>query len=78
MIGLGYRSLEQGKIVTAIEALEYATKAHPYSPDAFYYLASAYEKNDSERLAMENYQKALDADPQYRMAAEKIEELKKD
>jgi hypothetical protein len=78
LIELGYRSIEQGEIAPAIEALGYATLSHPYSPDAFYYLGSAYEKDDNKPLAMENYQKALDVDPEYRMAAEKIEELKKD
>jgi hypothetical protein len=77
LIESGYRSIEGGNIADAIEALEYATLAHPYSPDAFYYLGTAYEKDDKIGMAIEHYQKALEVDPAYRMATEKIEALKK-
>jgi tetratricopeptide (TPR) repeat protein len=77
LIESGYRSIEGGNTADAIEVLEYATLAHPYSPDAFYYLATAYEKDDKLGLAMEHCKKVLEVDPDYRMAAEKIEALKK-
>ncbi len=77
LIELGNQSLDQGNITATIETLKYATLSHPYSPDAFFYLGSAYEKDEKKRLAIDNYEKALDVDPQYQMAAEKLEELKK-
>ncbi len=77
LIGLGYRSIRQGKLTEAIEALLFACKLHPYSPDAFYYLGEAYEKNNQIDLALKNYKKALEVDSSYLMAVKKIQSLEK-
>jgi len=76
LIGLGYYASRQGKISEAIEALLLACELHPYSPDAFYYLGEAYEKNNQISLALQSYQKALAAEPAYLLAKQKIDSYK--
>ena len=77
LIGLGYRSIRQEKLTEAIEALLLACELHPYSPDAFYYLGEAYEKNNQIDLALKNYKKAWEVDSSYLMAIKKIQSLEK-
>ncbi|UCE20858.1 MAG: tetratricopeptide repeat protein [Candidatus Aminicenantes bacterium] len=77
LIGLGYRLIRQGKFTEAVEALLFACQIHPYSPDAFYYLGEAYEKNNQIELALKNYKKALAVESSYLMAAQKIQSLDK-
>jgi tetratricopeptide (TPR) repeat protein len=77
LIGLGYRLIRQGKITEAVEALLFACQIHPYSPDAFYYLGEAYEKNNQIDLALKNYKKALEVDSSYLIAVQKIQSLEK-
>lgn len=76
LISLGYRLIEEGETAEAIEALLLAAEAYPHSPDAFYYLAAAYEKGNDIDRALENYERALKVDPEYQMAADKIQSLK--
>ena len=76
LISLGYWSLRKDKLTEAIEALLLACELHPYSPDAFYYLGEAYEKNNQIDLALKNYIKAWEVDPSYLMAKQKIQMLK--
>ncbi|UCE40119.1 MAG: tetratricopeptide repeat protein, partial [Candidatus Aminicenantes bacterium] len=78
LIGLGYWSIRKEKIAEAIEALLLACELHPYSPDAFYYLGEAYEKNNQIDLALKNYKKAREVDPSYLMAKQKIQSLEKE
>jgi len=59
------------------EALLFACQIHPYSPDAFYYLGEAYEKNNQIDLALKNYKKALEVDSSYLIAVQKIQSLEK-
>ena len=77
LISLGYRSIRQAKLTEAIEALLLACELHPYSPDAFYYLGEAYEKNNQIDLALKNYKKALEVDSSYLIADKKIQSLEK-
>jgi len=77
LIGLGYWSIRKEKITEAIEALLLACELHPYSPDAFYYLGEAYEKNNQLDLALKNYKKAFEVDSNYLMAIKKIQSLEK-
>ena len=77
LIGLGYWSIRKEKITKAIEALLLACELHPYSPDAFYYLGEAYEKNNQIDLALKNYKKAWEVDSNYLMAVQKIRSLEK-
>lgn len=77
LISLGYWSIRKEKIPEAIEALLLACELHPYSPDAFYYLGEAHEKNNQIDLALKNYKKAFEVDPNYLMAAQKIQSLEK-
>ena len=77
LIGLGYWSIRKEKITEAIEALLLACELHPYSPDAFYYLGEAYEKNGQIDLALKNYKKAWEVDSNYLLAVQKIKSLEK-
>jgi hypothetical protein len=77
LISLGYWSIRKEKITEAIEALLLACELHPYSPDAFYYLGEAYEINAQIDLALKNYKKAFEVDPNYLMAIQKIQSLEK-
>jgi predicted alpha/beta superfamily hydrolase len=69
--------IRKEKIPEAIEALLLACEFHPYSPDAFYYLGEAYEKKGQIDLALKNYKKAWEVDPDYLMAVQKIQSLEK-
>jgi predicted alpha/beta superfamily hydrolase len=76
LISRGYRFLRQNKIPDALEILTFGSQQHPYSPDIFYYLGTAYEKKNNKTQALIYFQKALEVDPQYNLAKIKIKTLK--
>lgn len=77
LIGLGYWSIRRDELPAAIEALRLACELHPYSPNGFYYLGEAYEKNNQVELALKNYKKALEVEPSFQLATRKINEHEK-
>lgn len=77
LITIAFVLSEKEDISQAIEALLLACKIHPYSPDAFYYLGTAYEKNGDTDLAIIQYKKVLEINPDYSLASQKILELEK-
>jgi len=78
LLDLGIRLSEKGDSITAIAALNYACEIHPNSPDAHYILGTFYEKSKEICFALENYKKALEVNPDYHIAAEKIKTLEKE
>ena len=68
---------EKEDIPQTIEALLLACKIHPYSADAFYYLGTAYEKAGDSDLAISQYKKALEINPDYPLASQRILQLEK-
>jgi tetratricopeptide (TPR) repeat protein len=59
----GYALLGADKIKEAIEFFKLNVEAYPKSANVYDSLAEAYEKNDDIKLAIEYYQKALEAIP---------------
>jgi uncharacterized spore protein YtfJ len=64
-----------GDVDGAIEDLEIVCKKDP-SPDAFYYLGKAYQKKGIQDKAKKAFQEALVLKPDYKAAAEALEEIK--
>jgi len=77
LITIAFVLSEKGDIPQAIEALLLACKIHPYSEDAFYYLGTAYEKGGDVDLAIIQYKKTLEINPDYSLASQRILELEK-
>jgi len=77
LITLAFVLSEKGDIPQATETLLLACKIHPYSEDAFYYLGTVYEKAGDVDLAISQYKKTLEINPDYSLASQRILELEK-
>ncbi len=77
LISLAFGLIEKGDLSQAIETMLLACEIHPYSPDAFYYLGMAYEKDCDINLALSQYKKALEINPDYPPASQKIRQFEK-
>ncbi len=73
---LGYQYLQSGNIDDAIEIFKLNVLAYPNSWNVYDSLAEAYMNKGENALAIENYQKSLDLNPQNAGAAENIKKLK--
>jgi len=76
MNGLGYQYLQSGNIDDAIEIFKLNVLAYPNSWNVYDSLAEAYMNKGENALAIENYQKSLDLNPQNTGAIENIKKLK--
>jgi pimeloyl-ACP methyl ester carboxylesterase len=74
---LGYRYLQNGKIRDAIELFKINTIAFPNSWNAFDSLGQAYLLDGQKDLAIKNYEKSLELNPQNTNAKEKLSSIKK-
>jgi 3-oxoadipate enol-lactonase len=74
---LGYRYLQNGKIKEAIELFKLNTIAFPNSGNAFDSLGEAYLLDGQKDLAIKNYEKSLELNPQNTNAIEKLRSIKK-
>jgi hypothetical protein len=74
---LGYKLMNQKKISEAIAVFNLNMKTYPDSWNTYYSLAEAYMKNGSKKLAIINYQKSLELNPDNAYAKKLIEKLKK-
>jgi len=75
---LGYHLLERKKrIKDAIEILKLNVKVHPKYSNGYDSLAEAYMINGEKLLAIKNYAKSLELNPNNRNAVEKLNELMK-
>lgn len=77
MNSLGYRYLQNGKIKGAIELFKLNTIAYPDSWNVFDSLGEAYMLDGRKELAIKNYEKSLELNPQNTNAREKLRSLKK-
>jgi 3-oxoadipate enol-lactonase len=73
---LGYQYLQSGNVEDAIEIFKLNVLAYPESWNVYDSLAEAYMNKGENALAIENYQKSLDLNPQNTGAIEQIEKLK--
>lgn len=73
---LGYNYLFQGKTEEAIEILSLNAKLHPNSFNVFDSLGEAYAKAGQKELAIENYKKSLEINPNNETGKKALEQLK--
>ena len=77
LIALGDELLENDKTKEAIGLLKYGVSEYPESALAYYYLAEAYRKTGERDLAIRNYEKSLELDPENENAKKKLGDLRK-
>ncbi|MEJ2051051.1 MAG: alpha/beta fold hydrolase [Calditrichota bacterium] len=73
---LGYQYLQAGKTKDAIELFKLNVLAYPESANTYDSLGEAYMVNGAKELAMQNYNKSLELDPDNQNAVEKLKQLK--
>lgn len=64
------------KVDEALSLFQYLVEKYPKSANAYDSLGEAYLTNGNDKLALKNYEKSLELNPDNRNAAEKIKELK--
>jgi transglutaminase-like putative cysteine protease/tetratricopeptide (TPR) repeat protein len=73
---LGYKLLNEQKFSDAIEIFKLNVEAYPESSNVYDSLGEAYMKSGEKELAIENYQKSLELNPENENAKKMLEELK--
>jgi D-alanyl-D-alanine carboxypeptidase len=73
----GYGLLAEGKVAEAINVLRLNVHLYPESANVYDSLGEAYMTAGNTALAIENYEKSLELDPDNSNAVEKLQELKK-
>ena len=73
----GYRLLAQEKFDEAIQAFKKQIKLVPDKANPYDSLGDAYRKVGKVKLAIEQYKKALEINPEFEQSKKKLEELKK-
>ncbi|HEY7911454.1 MAG TPA: tetratricopeptide repeat protein, partial [Blastocatellia bacterium] len=73
--GLGYRLLAMKKVKEAIEVFKLNVEAYPQSSNVYDSLAEAYMTNGDKELAIKNYKRSLELNPQNTNAAETLKKL---
>lgn len=73
---LGYRLLGMKKVREAIEIFKLNVEAYPQSANVYDSLGEAYMVNGDRELAVRNYQRAVELDPQNANAAEALKKLR--
>lgn len=73
----GDKLTDDNHLPEAVAILQLNASLYPDSSDAFGHLAGAYAKSGQKQLAIENYKKALEKNPENKEAREKLEELEK-
>jgi CubicO group peptidase (beta-lactamase class C family) len=74
---LGYELLEKDRVSDAITVFKLNAEEYPKSANVYDSLGEAYAKAGNKQLAMENYQRALELDPNDQSAVDHIKELQK-
>ena len=74
---LGYELLEKDRVSDAITVFKLKAEEYPESANVYDSLGEAYAKAGNKQLAMENYQRALELDPNDQSAVDHIKELQK-
>lgn len=73
---IGYKLLELKKVDDAIEVLKQNTIDYPQSANTWDSLAEAYMIKGQKELAIKNYEKSLELDPNNKNAVEQLKKLK--
>ncbi|MBM4160324.1 MAG: tetratricopeptide repeat protein [Ignavibacteria bacterium] len=76
MNSLGYEFLQQGKLRDAIEIFKMNVEAFPNSFNVYDSLGEAYAAAGQKELAIKNYEKSLELNPQSRTGIEALKKLK--
>lgn len=75
---LGYRLLGMKKAVEAIEIFKLNAETYPQSANVYDSLGEAYMTNGDKELAVRNYQKAVELNPQNTNALEMLKKLRRE
>jgi len=73
---LGYNLLNEGKSVAAIEVFKITVELYPGSWNAYDSLAEAYAKTGSKELAIVNYEKSLQQNPDSQSGKDALRQLR--
>jgi tetratricopeptide (TPR) repeat protein len=73
---LGYRLLGMKKVKEAIEIFKLNVEAYPQSANAYDSLGEAYMINGDKELAIKNYQRVVELNPQNNNAVETLKKLR--
>jgi cytochrome c-type biogenesis protein CcmH/NrfG len=73
---LGYQRLQKGEIKDAIELFKLNVQAYPESANTYDSLGEAYMANNNIDLAIKNYNKSLELNPNNKNAVDKLKQLK--
>ena len=73
--GLGYGLMQQKKLAEAIVLFKLNVEFYPKQSDSYDSLAEAYMTNGEKDLAIANYKKSLELNPQNANAREKLKQL---
>ena len=74
---LGYQLLRSGKVREAIEIFKLNVEAYPQHFNTYDSLADAYLSNNERELAIQNYKKSLELNPNNANATEALKRLAK-
>jgi tetratricopeptide (TPR) repeat protein len=72
---LGYSLMAEGKIEAAIQVFKLNVNAYPHSANVYDSLGEAYAHNGEKQLAIQNYRKSLELNPENEHAAGEINRL---
>jgi imidazolonepropionase-like amidohydrolase len=75
LIGLGYRLIRMKRFKDAIAVFKLSVETYPQSYNTYESLAEAYMDDGDKDLAIQNYRKSLDSNPQNSNAVEKLKTL---
>ena len=75
---LGYQLLENDKTKEAIEIFKFMVSEYPESANAYDSLGEAYMKNGDIQMAIENYNKSLELNPENDNAREMLKKLEQE
>lgn len=75
---LGYQMIKESKLEAAIKLFELNIKKYPESANVFDSCGEAYMKNGQINLAIENYEKSLELNPNNNNAGKMLRQLRGD
>ena len=76
LLSLGYDLMTKKRVDQAIEIFKLAVNASPQSAQAYALLAEAYQAAGKKELAIKNYEKALELNPNMNSAVEALKKLR--
>jgi tetratricopeptide (TPR) repeat protein len=76
LTAIGYALLGSNKVNEAIEIFSFMVEEFPQSANAYDSFGEAHMKAGNKELAIENYEKSLELDPNNRNATEMLKQLR--